>query len=194
MTPISLAPIAFNFTYPGHFEHRRTVSNMTPFRLKSRPELQLRRHNSQMIINRPLIAGLLYMATSIIILWSNNLSATVSPSGSSECRYLSQFELQSLTDNVGESLSQIHLSARYRGPNLEGYFIKHVSSNSIFTHYGLKRGDTIIRLNNIDLADQRSWAAEVRQLPYRAELNLDIMRQGRMIRLHYILDGNLQCG
>ena len=194
MTPISLAPIAFNFTYPGHFKHRRAVSKMTPFQLKPRPKLKPRHLSSQLIVSRLLIAGLLFFATPITILWSNNLSATVSPSSSSECRYLSQFELQSLADNVGESLSQIHLSARYRGPHLEGYFIKHVSSNSIFTHYGLKRGDTIIRLNNIDLADQRSWATEVRQLPHRAELNLDIMRQGRMIRLHYILDGNLQCG
>lgn len=112
---------------------------------------------------------------------------------STECRYLSLFELLSVTDDLSRSLRQIHLFARYHENELAGYQVEHVASNSLFQEHGLKVGDFITTLNNIALSEQSLWANEIRLLPQLEEFSVQIKRQDQLIMLRYIIGGNLQC-
>jgi len=131
--------------------------------------------------------------TILLLCLSPLLPASATAVSLTECRYLSKFELNSVADNVGKSLRQILLSAQYTGNELTGYWIKHVSANSIFSTYGLKRGDLILGLNNIKLSDQNRWAQEITNLKQMTDFSLQIKRQQQQITLKFILSGELQC-
>ncbi len=66
-----------------------------------------------------------------------------------------------------------------------GYKVSEVTKSGIFHQGGIKDGDVILEVNGLDVTDKLNWGKLFSQLKSQPRFNVDIVRNGVLVRLQY---------
>lgn len=99
--------------------------------------------------------------------------------------WIAEERVKSALANLKRLMTKIRVAPNYRGRKGQGWKVLALHPTSLFAQIGLKRGDVIHRVNGRDLLTPENAHTLFRELRDESELNVEIMRKGRLRSLHY---------
>jgi len=111
---------------------------------------------------------------------------TLSPRKISERHYiLDQRRVQRMIDKPEELLTHARFLPNIQDGKQEGFRISEVKRGGLYENLGLRNGDILLRVNNLEISNPESAIQAFSALGGMSSVNLDIIRSGSRMTLTY---------
>jgi len=116
----------------------------------------------------------------------NTESQTLSPRKISERHYiLDQRRVQQALDKPEQILTHARLLPNIQDGKQEGFKISEVKRGGLYESLGLRNGDVLLRVNNLEISNPEAAMQAFSALGGMSSVNLDIIRDGSKVTLNY---------
>ncbi|UCD84818.1 MAG: type II secretion system protein GspC [Deltaproteobacteria bacterium] len=103
-----------------------------------------------------------------------------------ENRYeIDRREFEASTDNLAELMTQARVVPNMKGGKVKGYKIFAIKPNSLYAKIGLKNGDVIERVNELQISSPEQALEIFQQLKNESHFQIDLLRRGRKESITY---------
>ncbi len=96
-----------------------------------------------------------------------------------------QRALAAALDNIGQAMTDARLLPNAKDGKVEGFNLSEVKPAGVFGMVGLKNGDTLLRINEINLDSPDKAMQSFIALKGQNRIKLDLIRDGRPVTLNY---------
>lgn len=120
-----------------------------------------------------------------------NLPATTTPAirGSSDNRFaISRAEVEKARSNLGELMKQARMEPHVVNGKTDGFEVKMIKPNTIFTALGLQKGDIVKEVNGLALDSPEKALQIFQQLREAQHIVVAVVRNNAPLSLEYNLD------
>ncbi|MFO7986420.1 MAG: type II secretion system protein N [Desulfatiglandaceae bacterium] len=115
------------------------------------------------------------------------VSGSARSASSGDAVTVGRSDITNSLQNINELLTQVRIRPHLKNGKPDGFMLSHISSGSMFSKLGLKRGDIVKRLNGAPINTPEDAFAFYKALESGSALTLDIIRQGREKTINYTI-------
>lgn len=114
----------------------------------------------------------------------NSVLPVLTQTGASEW-LINKRAFDSVFNDMSDVLTDARLQPYNEGGRVKGFSVKEIKPDGIFSLIGLKDGDILLRINDFEVNSLEKGMQLLRGLKGETELALDVVRDGKPIRLSY---------
>ena len=104
----------------------------------------------------------------------------------SETDYMiDEMEVENALNNINQLMTQIRVVPNFQDGKANGFKVFAIKPKSIFAKIGLKNGDVIQKINDMDITSPDRAFQAFQELKDEKSLSVELLRRGGPISLHY---------